>query len=143
MGRLPKPPPVGKDLFGGVRLTEQEEKCWEWDQAHPHVWNLFVRMAEQAIQNKQKRWSARDILAAMRWNAMVRGEKRKYACNNNVTPWFARKWELLGLHPEVPGFFQKRRAPRTEREIVEGARKRGKDAGRAGEAGRESPEAHP
>ena len=112
-----KAPDAQADLFGGGwAQTEQERKFAEFDAANPHIWAQFVALAENRISHGFEQYSARDIMAYMRWHTPVSGDDG-FKINNNWSSYFARKWRHLGLHPELPDFIEFRRAPKAEKEM--------------------------
>lgn len=106
-------------MFAWVQ-TPAERKFADFDRDNPHVWAMFLRYAEDRIARGFDRYSARDILARMRWETAT-AEAGKTASgwklNNNNSSYFARKWVDLGIHPELPGFFEMRRAPKADKEM--------------------------
>ena len=85
----------------------------EYHRANPHVWRAFERLAFEAIRAGRSYYSARDILAVLRWDTGVRGvDPTGFKLINNWSPWYARLFEEQ--HPEHAGFFRKRRAAADE-----------------------------
>jgi hypothetical protein len=79
---------------------------------NPRVYELFKRYAREARDAGHARYSARDILARIRWEVSVvtRGE---FKCNNIASPFYARM--LVEEDPTFAGFFEMRRAVADER----------------------------
>jgi len=109
---------TGTEQFDLFDVPEKDRTLAEYDAANPHIWRGFVALAENRIHRGFKHYSARDILAVLRWNTQLGGDD-EFKINNNISSYFARKWLRMGLHPELPDFFELRRAPKAEREIGE------------------------
>ena len=118
MSKLPRPPqPDDADLFGWA-VTDKELKFADFIRENPQFWQMFVKLAERRIAKGAQNYSARDILAVMRWETAESSQDGQgWKVNNNWSSYLARHWVHLGMHPELPDFFEFRRAPKAEQEM--------------------------
>lgn len=101
------------EAAGGSRVAEQFAR---WHALHPEVYELFKRYAAEVRAAGFSRYSARDILARLRWHVQV--EKRgEYRINNIASPFYARM--LVAEDPSYAGFFEMRAAAADAEEVSE------------------------
>lgn len=96
------PPPV-------TNPGKLETQCEEFLKDNPAFWPLFVGFAMQAIEKGHIHLSSDLIVARIRWETEVEtvnaGEidGQHIKCNNNWTPYLARRFHRL--FPKYEGFF--------------------------------------
>lgn len=88
----------------------------EFDRAHPIVWDLFVRFTLEAIHAGAVRFSVDSITERIRWFSLVETRGGEFKLNNNIRPYFARKWRRE--FPEYADFFETRKAACDLMEVV-------------------------
>lgn len=76
----------------------------QYHNENPHIWEAFVRFANEAKQRGFKKYSANGIFELIRWE--MKGEKRfdGFKINNNYRADYARK--MMAEFPEFKGFFE-------------------------------------
>ena len=89
-----------------VKLT-LSERFRRWHTQNPHVYDLFKRFAREARESGRTRYSARDILARLRWEVVV-VTRGSFKINNIISPFYARM--LAEEDSSFSGFFEMRRA---------------------------------
>jgi len=76
---------------------------------HPEVYELFTRFALQVAATGRGRFSARAIFHRIRWfTAIETNDPDGFKINSIWSPFYARMFEQD--HPELAGFFEKRKA---------------------------------
>lgn len=88
--------------------SERDIAFREFHEANPHVFNLFCRLAEQALATG-RRVSARCIGENIRWHFTIKvngDESPKF--NDLIWPRYARL--LASLDPQFHDFFEFRRS---------------------------------
>jgi hypothetical protein len=106
-----------RDLFDPPLGTpEQQRRFVEFDEAHPEVWEMFVRFTHDRIRRGFEHYSSDAILHRIRWETAVSmGDESEFKLNNNFTPYYARKFHRV--FPQHDGFFRTRRS-RFDREAA-------------------------
>lgn len=79
----------------------------EYDEAHPEVWELFVRFCERLRGLGFKHYSADAVLHQIRWHHHVEYQRADFKINDHFSSRYARK--LMAQRPEFAGFFELRR----------------------------------
>jgi len=75
---------------------------------NPHVYAAFKQFALQAAE-RRSHYSARDIIHRVRWwSSIESNDPDGWKINNNWSPFYARLFERD--HPELTGFFERRRS---------------------------------
>jgi hypothetical protein len=80
----------------------------EFDRANPIVWALFVRFTLEAIRSGLTRFSVDSITERIRWYSVVETRGGEFKLNNNLRPYYARKWQKE--FPEYADLFETRLA---------------------------------
>lgn len=79
----------------------------EFDRRHPEVYVEFVRMARKARQRGFRKYSARTIVAVIRWHCDVNPNRDGgFKINDHYSSRYVRK--LLREDPSFTGFFELR-----------------------------------
>jgi hypothetical protein len=91
---------------GEAAMNRIEKKFWAYHDENPHVFRLFARYAQMAVNAGHKRFSADMVLHRLRWNTMVETFSDKFKINNNYSAYYARLW--MRENPEHDGFFSTR-----------------------------------
>ena len=102
-----------------VMLLHREKFTTEFADYLPenvHVWDAFEREAFAVIRNGFKHYSARTILHVMRHHSATAETGSEWKLNNNVSPYFARLFDLM--HPVHAGLFEKRETKAVKREAA-------------------------
>lgn len=74
---------------------------------HREVYELFKKLTFDAKKNGHKHFSARGIFQVMRYKIGGNIKEDGFKYNNNYTPYYVRLFEHE--HPEIIGFFEKRK----------------------------------
>jgi hypothetical protein len=80
----------------------------EFDSANPEVCQLFVRFTFEAPPSRATRFSVDSVAERIRWFFNIKTRGGEFKLNNNLRPFYARKWAR-----EFPGFaelFETRKA---------------------------------
>lgn len=80
-----------------------EDSFQTYHSQNPHVYNLFVRFANEAKATGRKTFSAYAIFERIRWHVDVETTGDQFKVNNNYRPYYARK--MMQDYPEFEGFF--------------------------------------
>ena len=91
-------------LFDKTKLQVDFER---FDAKNPQVWQLFVKMAERAIDNGFEHYSAKTIFEVMRWQCDIKTTDFDFKLNNNYTAYYARKFR--NIYPLYGDFFETRK----------------------------------
>jgi len=81
----------------------------QYDEANPDLYKAFVRLAKQAIAARCQHAGANRIIEVMRWETSLAASGDDYKINNNIAPYYSRKFEAE--YPEHKGFFRMRKSP--------------------------------
>lgn len=87
-------------------MTKNLKAARAFSTAHPEVYDLFCKFADEAIASGVKHFSAYAIWERLRWETQIVRRVKHYKLNNNHRPYYARKW--LAEHPTYPHFFELR-----------------------------------
>jgi hypothetical protein len=91
----------------GSRFDQMRDECQRFHEAHPEVWDEFVRLAFIAINRGHKSYGARTVWEVLRWNAGVGdGSEDSFKLNDHYPPFYARRFHRI--YPDHDGFFQLR-----------------------------------
>lgn len=103
------------DLFTDLDSVKTD-KFTEYHAEHPEVYQTFKKLTFQAKEKGHKHFSARGLFQVMRFKmgGKIKGDGYKY--NNNYTPYYVRLLERE--HPELIGFFEKRKVKKELSVIV-------------------------
>ncbi len=113
--------PPSDSLFGmdgnegqGRPALSIDEDFREFDRAHPEVFRLFAKYAEDIRSRGFDRYSADAILHRIRWWHHIERGDRDFAVNNNYSSRYARL--LMDTDDRFAGFFETRvlRSERSE-----------------------------
>jgi len=63
----------------------------EYDQANPHIWELYKAIAIDLIQRGMRKLGSKRIVEEIRWHHSVRTNE-PYKVSNNFTAMYARKF---------------------------------------------------
>ena len=89
------------------RLEQMRERCNEFHQQHPQVWELFHRFTMDRINRGFEHYSVNAIFERIRWETdQSASEPAEFKLNNNFRAFYARRW--MKMHPEHDGFFRTR-----------------------------------
>lgn len=77
-----------------------------FDRAHPEVFRLFRKYAEDIRVCGQERYSADAILHRIRWHYHIERGERDFTVNNDYSSRYARL--LMQVDPSFVGFFEVR-----------------------------------
>lgn len=69
-----------------------QEEFDKFDKANPKVWDLFVKLVVKHVNAGHKRGSVEMIFNIMRWEHDIETTDPFYKINNNLKPFYARKW---------------------------------------------------
>jgi len=83
-----------------------EEKFETYDEANPHIYDLFYRFAKETLDRGYSHYSANAIFERIRWYVDIETEGDQLKVNNNYRPYYARK--LMESHQEFSSFFRVR-----------------------------------
>ena len=78
----------------------------QYDNDNPLIWKAFKKFTLQEIAAGKKHYSSKSIFERIRWETEIEAKEDRFKINNNYTPYYARKFELL--YPEHKDFFHKR-----------------------------------
>lgn len=79
---------------------------WKFHKENPHVWELFVRFTNHAIEAGYTNYSAYAVFERIRWHTEVETKGDPFKVNNNHRPYYARYFHHC--FPEHDGFFRTR-----------------------------------
>jgi len=82
-------------------------ECLRYDEQNPEIWELFKRFTFHAIHAGRKHVGSRLIIERIRWESIVRAIDKDYKINNNLQPYYARKF--MRLFPPYKGLFETRK----------------------------------
>jgi hypothetical protein len=91
-----------------TRYDELKEQCVAFHEAHPQVWELFVRFTFDRISMGFKNYSSDAIFHRIRWEtdqADVDG-RSTFKMNDHYTAFYARAF--MRKYPQYNGFFRLR-----------------------------------
>lgn len=88
--------------------AEKETRFNKYLADNPHVWQAFVKFTMEAICAGHKRLSAELVVNRIRWETLIREKSGEFKINNDLKPFFARKF--MADYPEYQGFFELRRS---------------------------------
>lgn len=74
-----------------------------WHKQNPQVWQMFEKVAMEAINAGIASWGAKGIAEVVRWKLSIE-KKGEYKCNNNFVSYYARVFTLK--HPQHKEFFE-------------------------------------
>lgn len=83
-------------------MTDMERAFWRYHEMNPHVYDLFVRYANQVVRVKEH-YSARAIFDRIRWFTEVETRGSEFKISNNHSPYYARMF--MQDYPATKGFF--------------------------------------
>jgi hypothetical protein len=83
-----------------------EKGFMDYHRENPQIYAEFERVAMNYIGMGLKRYSAKGIFEALRFESSIRAKDGVFKINNNFTPLYARLFEQK--HPEIKNFFRKR-----------------------------------
>jgi hypothetical protein len=92
--------------FVGVMDDRFRPDFCDWLADNWHIWCAFVDQANRVWASGRTHYSARTILHWLRHESAVRETEGAYKINNNVSPDFARLYEMI--FDEREGFFEMR-----------------------------------
>lgn len=91
-----------------TRHDEMREQVIAFHNAHPRVWELFVKFAFEKINKGFQHYSVNGIFERIRWEtdqAEVDPSKH-FKIGNNHRPFYSRRF--MQMYPEYKGFFRTR-----------------------------------
>ncbi len=90
-----------------TRLQEMREQVTRFHEAHPEVWDLFVRFSLEMIDRGYEQYSAQSVIERIRWEKDAGGDGTSaFKINNNYTAFYSRRF--MRTYPEHEGFFRTR-----------------------------------
>ena len=82
-----------------------EEKFNEFDAKNPHVWDLFVKFADEAKNSGRNVYSVNAIFERIRWHTDIETVTDvPFKLSNNHRAYYARKY--MNSDPSRDGFFR-------------------------------------
>lgn len=90
------------DLF----VDENFEKFREFHRANPAVYTLFQKYTFTAIEAGRTKYSARNIMERVRWDADIVIRGGGFKINNNFVPFYSKMF--MQAYPQHNGFFNTR-----------------------------------
>lgn len=105
---------TGSDRLNLIHPSPSGVTFYEFDAAHPDVWQLFERFTLDLIRRGFGHYSSDAVLHRVRWetSAGAGSDEDAFKINNNWTAYYARKFDEQ--HPEYAGFFRMRRSKADE-----------------------------
>lgn len=96
---------------GPTNRNEQMRLNFErFDSKYPQVWDLFVKLAFERINNGRRHLSASQIVEKIRHDTNAGNScAKRFKINNNFRAFYVRKWKQH--FPEYAGFFRTRKQP--------------------------------
>lgn len=85
-----------------------------FDAENPEVWELFEKFTNQYIARGNNRGSAEMIINVIRWHTDVQTNDVQFKINNDMKPYYARKYAKH--HPDRKDFFSFRKSKHDEEE---------------------------
>lgn len=85
-----------------------ESRFTEFLRAHPEIYQAYCRLALDKIRAGAKRIGSKAIWEVLRWNTPLREDGSEFKLNNNLTPFFARKFQKD--YPQYADRIETRRA---------------------------------
>ena len=86
-------------------MSNLEEKFVKFHAENPHIYNLFCKYAQEAIDSGKTRISHWLIINRIRWDSEVLTETEdKFKISNDYIALYARKF--IKDNPHMEGFFQ-------------------------------------
>ena len=103
--------PKQRKLFDWT-LSEERRKFNEFHADNPQVWQQFKRFAFKAINAGMNNFSSRAIFHRIRWETNVESKDGEFKINNNLSPFYARKF--ADEFPKYEFFFRNRKSKADE-----------------------------
>ena len=97
------PPNRYVDEFISYRETELGQAAELFHAMNPHVYDLFLRFAKQALTSGRERFGIAAIWERMRWEAAFNTTGEEFKISNNHRAYYARK--LMAQEPGFEAFF--------------------------------------
>lgn len=85
------------------------DKMWEFHLENPHVYDLFKRFTQQAIDAGFDNYSVNAIFERIRWHTDIETRGDPFKINNNHRPYYARMF--MDERPQHGNFFRIRWTP--------------------------------
>lgn len=83
------------------------QQCISFHDAHPEVWDLFVRFTFEIINRGYEHYSVNAVFERIRWEIDAGGDgTHAFKLNNNYRAFYARRF--MNMFPEHRGFFRTR-----------------------------------
>lgn len=96
------------DLWDWEGPPDIERRFAEFDEQHPHVWDMFVRFAFDRMALGFHRYSSDAILHRIRWETDTAADDGSgFRLNDHYTAYYARKFRRQ--FPQHRKFFEIRR----------------------------------
>ena len=73
-------------------MTLLEQKFNKFDADNPHVWEMFIRFADEFVRRDYKRLSASLVTERIRWETAIITRGSMFKICNNHRAYYARKW---------------------------------------------------
>ncbi len=98
---------MNQAAFNFAQRSKYPDRFWFWMRDNKHIYKAFQSRALRMAMTGRKRYSARTIVEAIRWNTELRDSEIIWKINNNYVPGLARLFmETYG--EQFPGFFKLR-----------------------------------
>lgn len=87
-------------------MTSIAERFEEYHRDNPHVFRLFKKYSETAMERGYTRFSAKAVFERLRWHYQMETEGDDFKLNNNYTAYYARM--LMREDARFADFFELR-----------------------------------
>ncbi len=83
-----------------------DERFREFHQAHPDVYRLFARFANEIRATGRERYGAKSLIERIRWHIDTSSRGEPFKLDNSLTSRYVRL--LISDDPSFNGFFEQR-----------------------------------
>lgn len=96
------------DTTRDIPTRSPQSRYRQWDVENPEVYEAFRARTLELIQAGRKRYSGFAIIGVIRFHADIQTNGTPYKINNNMIPYYARKFARE--FPEHRDFFETRKS---------------------------------
>jgi hypothetical protein len=75
-----------------TEVSTVEKRFHNFHLENPHVYDMFIRFATQALTVGMNRISSKFIINRIRWEAMVTTAGENFKIDDRFTAWYARQF---------------------------------------------------